>query len=77
MMKIKTVKEGLSTIPSSNPCQHFVDFSDQEIIRMAWDSASVKDKHAVAVALVDSVMVERRGRGGGFDPTRIEVVWRD
>lgn len=75
--EIKTVKEGLSTIPSSNPCQHFVDFSDQEIIRMAWDSASVKDKHAVAVALVDSVMVERRGRGGGFDPTRIEVVWRD
>jgi len=75
--EIADIKDQVSNTPSTNPRQHFVDFTDQEVIRMAWDTASVHDKRAVAAAVIDTVTVERRGRGGAFDPTRVQVVWRD
>ena len=75
--EIGDVKASIDSSPSTDPRQHFVDFSDPEVIRTAWEFASVADKRATAAAVIDTVKVERRGRGGAFDPTRIEVIWRD
>lgn len=75
--EIDEVKASIESSPSTNPHQHFVDFTDAEVIRTAWEFASLNDKRAVAAAVIDSVRVERRGGGGGFDPTRIKVIWRD
>ncbi len=75
--EIESVKSQLVDAPSTNPTMHFVNFSDPEVVRMAWDLAMHGDKRSVAAALIDSVTVERRGLGAAFDPTRISVVWRD
>ena len=74
---IEIARAKIETRPSTDPRQHYVDFSDPEILRQAWEGALPKDKQAVVRAMLDSVTVKRGRRGPGGHADRIEVVWRD
>ena len=74
--EIDQFKATLKSMPSTDPRQHFVDFSDPEIVRLAWDNATIADRRAVAGALIDKVTVAP-STARKWQPERIEVVWRD
>jgi len=74
-VKIEKVKSQLEDAPTANTSQHYVDFSDPEVVRMAWDHARPEDRRAVTAALIDTITVLPRvkGRSNG---DRVVVTWR-
>lgn len=75
--EIDDVKKKIESRPKTNPHQHYVDFSDPEVLRQAWDAATLMDKRAVARAVIDMVNVKKGRRGPGGNLNRLEVIWRD
>lgn len=67
----------LDNAPTTNPRQHFVDFSDPETLREAWEHARTDEKRAVTNAVVASVTVSRQTSRSQPVEERITVEWRD
>jgi hypothetical protein len=41
-----------------------------------WDAASLSERRALLRLVVAEVRIERRGKTGRFDPSRVAITWR-
>lgn len=75
--EIEAVQVILDNAPTTNPRQHFVDFSDPETLREAWEHARPDEKRAVTDAVVARLTVWRQVSRSQPVEERISVEWRD